>query len=293
MKYTLCTDLDRTLIPNGPQAHDPQAIPLLHMLVEQKHLRLVYVSGRDRNLVLDAIKEHELPLPDLAITDVGTRIYHVEQVSPVEHNEETHWSEDGDWQRYLLKGWDLDKIASLKQQVIQHAGLTLQEPEKQSQFKLSYYLDMSYYNSGIEQEIIELCGHADLQCNIIKSHDETTDTGLVDILPANASKYHAIRFLMDKYTIDEHEIIFCGDSGNDMEVLISEIPAVLVKNAQETVKQQALSLAKAREHVDRLYIAQGGFCGLNGNYCSGILEGLAYYYQEFEQLIGLYLTKTD
>jgi len=286
MKYTLCTDLDRTLLPNGPQASDEQAIPLLSLLVEQQHLRLIYVSGRNHDLILDAIDQYALPIPEMAITDVGTRIYHINQ-------ETLSWHEDSDWQRYLGIAWDINKLDTIKHKLNQHAGLHIQEPEKQSRLKLSYYLDMQYYDIGIEQEIEQLCNDAGIRCNIVKSHDETTDTGLLDILPYNASKYHAIRFLMDKHSISEKEILFSGDSGNDMEVLVSEIPAILVKNAQDSVKLQAQQLANAKQHSQQLYIAEGDFCGLNGNYSSGILEGLAYYHQEFERLVGLYIKDTE
>jgi sucrose-6F-phosphate phosphohydrolase len=292
MNYTLCTDLDRTLLPNGAQDSDPQAIPLLKMLVEQQQLRLVYVSGRNRELILDAINEYELPTPAIAITDVGTRIYHIDQVTDNHHPAHT-WVMDHDWERYLANSWDRNRVPLLRKKLDLHTGLKLQEAEKQTEFKLSYYLDMQYYNSGIKSEIEHLCKELSLSCNIVKSHDETTDTGLLDILPGNASKYHAIRFLMDKYTIIEKEILFCGDSGNDMEVLASEIPAVLVNNAQQSVKVQAKQLAAAQQHDAQLYIATGNFYGLNGNYCSGILEGLAYYYQEFERLISLYLAESD
>jgi len=57
MSYILCTDLDRTLIPNGNQPPDPDAIPTLHALLKQVNLTLVYVSGRDIALVQQAIEE--------------------------------------------------------------------------------------------------------------------------------------------------------------------------------------------------------------------------------------------
>ena len=58
MSYILCTDLDRTLIPNGNQPPDPGgAIPTLHALLKQVNLTLVYVSGRDIALVQQAIEE--------------------------------------------------------------------------------------------------------------------------------------------------------------------------------------------------------------------------------------------
>lgn len=276
MNITLCTDLDRTLLPNGQQASDPQSIGLLHSLAKQQHITLVYVSGRDKKLVLDAISEYSLPIPQYAITDVGTHLYHIDNIE---------WQEDSQWQHYLQKNWDVDKLDLIKNQIKDYPQLQCQESEKQSHFKLSYYLNAQHYESDIKQNIKHICQQIKLNCSIIKSYDETTDTGLLDIIPANASKYHALRFLMDKYIITEKEILFCGDSDNDMDVFISELPAVIVNNAQASVKQQARQLADKRHHTSQLYIARGDFYGLNGNYCSGILEGLAYYYPAFESLI--------
>jgi len=76
------------------------------------------------------------------------------------------------------------------------------------------------------------------------------------------------------------DTVFCGDSGNDIEVLSSPIPAVLVANSQPDVRQLAHRLAKASGHPDRLYIALGGFMGMNGNYSAGILEGVAHFHPE-------------
>ena len=74
------------------------------------------------------------------------------------------------------------------------------------------------------------------------------------------------------------ETVFCGDSGNDIEVLSSAIPGVLVANSTPEVQALAEHLARAEGHKDRLYIARGGFRGLNGNYAGGMLEGIAHYY---------------
>lgn len=276
MNITLSTDLDRTLLPNGRQASNPQSISLLHSLAEQRHITLVYVSGRDKKLVLDAISEYDLPIPQFAITDVGTRLYRIDNIE---------WHEDSEWQRYLQKNWDVAKLELIKNQLKDYPQLQYQEAEKQSHFKLSYYLDSKHYESDITQHIETICQQTGLNCSIIKSYDETTNTGLLDLLPENASKYHALRFLMDKYTISEKEILFCGDSNNDMDVFISELPAVIVNNAQASVKQQAQQLADKHHHTAQLYIAKGNFYGLNGNYCSGILEGLAHYHPTLDSLI--------
>ena len=76
------------------------------------------------------------------------------------------------------------------------------------------------------------------------------------------------------------DAVFCGDSGNDLEVLASPVPAVLVANAQPEVRTEALQRAKQAGCEDRLYVARGGYLGLNGNYSGGMLEGIAHYHPE-------------
>jgi hypothetical protein len=56
------------------------------------------------------------------------------------------------------------------------------------------------------------------------------------------------------------------------------LPSVLVANAGPEIYQQALQQAKNNGSQDMLYLAQGDFHGMNGNYAAGILEGLAHYY---------------
>ena len=118
---------------------------------------------------------------------------------------------------------------------------------------------------------------AGLPSRIIWSIDETTDTGLVDVLPENASKLHAVRFLMQDTGHTLANTLFAGDSGNDLEVLCSEINSVLVANATDNVRAQARQLAAQAGAADALYTARGGWRGMNGNYSAGILEGLVHF----------------
>ena len=73
----LCTDLDRTLIPNGAQAESPGAREHFRQLVGREEVTLAYVSGRHRALIEQGIAEYGLPQPDYAIADVGATIYRV------------------------------------------------------------------------------------------------------------------------------------------------------------------------------------------------------------------------
>jgi hypothetical protein len=104
--------------------------------------------------------------------------------------------------------------------------------------------------------------------------------GLLDILPASASKLHAIRALMTRLDVDLAETVFCGDSGNDLEVLVSEIPSVLVANATDPLRKQVEAEVASNATTAHLYLARGDFLGMNGHYAAGILEGVAHYRPE-------------
>jgi hypothetical protein len=56
--------------------------------------------------------------------------------------------------------------------------------------------------------------------------------------------------------------------------------AILVNNAAEDVRQTAIHRLAEAGHNDRLYLAKGGFKGMNGNYAAGVLEGVAYFFPE-------------
>jgi hypothetical protein len=139
---------------------------------------------------------------------------------------------------------------------------------------------MSLPGRELEPEILERLGAEGIAARLVWSIDEPAATGLLDILPARASKLHALEALMLMEGFSPGHTVFCGDSGNDLEVLASPVPAVLVGNAQADVRELALRLARQEGWEDRLYIARGGYLGMNGNYSAGMLEGIAHYHPE-------------
>ena len=73
----LCSDLDRTLLPNGPQAESADVRERFASIVSRPEVPLAYVSGRHRGLVVQAMINYRLPRPDFVIDDVGTTIYEI------------------------------------------------------------------------------------------------------------------------------------------------------------------------------------------------------------------------
>ncbi len=260
----LATDLDRTLLPNGEQPESPLARQHFRRLVARPEVRLAYVTGRHRELVEAAMAEYELARPDFVIADVGASLYEIDAED---------WRQVQDWQQTIALDWDGRSHAELAAMVGEIPGLRMQEATKQGACKLSYYApplaDPAELLSCVRQRL-EASG---ARVNLVWSVDETTGTGLLDVLPASASKLHALKFLRARLHIPLDRTVFAGDSGNDMEVLVSSIPAVLVANAQVSVRAEAA----ARTDAANLYLAHGGLLDMNGNYSAGILEGVVHF----------------
>ena len=130
--------------------------------------------------------------------------------------------------------------------------------------------------------IRERLERAGIRARLVWSVDDVADIGLLDVLPAGASKRHAIEALMKEQGFDLQNTVFCGDSGNDIEVLISPIPAVLVANSRADVKRLARELAAEAGTRDYLFVAEGHFLDMNGNYSAGMLEGIAHYHPQIK-----------
>jgi sucrose-6F-phosphate phosphohydrolase len=270
-RLLLCTDLDRTLLPNGPQPESTGARERFGQLAVRPEVTLVYVSGRHRGLMEDAIARYQLPLPDYAITDVGTRIYHLDGEV---------WRLQREWQREIANDWDDLSREDLVELFVDLPNLQLQELEKQNEHKLSYYLPLDHSHERLLPEMRYRLERSRVRAALIWSVDESEGVGLLDVLPAGATKLHAIEFLARQLGFRTQEIVFAGDSGNDLPVLTSGIPSVLVANARSEVREVAVAAAAAAGWADRLYLARGGVPGMNGNYSAGIVEGVLHYLPE-------------
>jgi len=156
----------------------------------------------------------------------------------------------------------------------------MQELSKQNRFKLSYYLPLYQDIDKLAVAIRERLEANGVSARLVWSVDDVSDIGLLDVLPSAASKRHAIEALMRELGFGLQDTVFCGDSGNDLEVLISPIPSVLVGNSRGDVKRLARELAAESGTSDRLYIAEGGLLGMNANYSAGMLEGIAHYHPQ-------------
>jgi len=270
-RLMLCTDLDRTVIPNGDQSENQQARELFRQFCARPEILLVYVSGRHLELVNEAINQYELPVPDYAITDVGTKIYH-------RHLQQ--WQSLLSWENLIDKDWQGKSARDIQRYLDDFNELSLQEHSKQNTHKISYYIDSLEKPVALLRRVKDILSTANITATLIWSIDEQAAIGLLDIVPKSSTKLHAIEFLRKQLDYQLHETVFSGDSGNDLQVLESAIPSILVANAMPEIKSEATKKVQHEGHLDSLYIADGGYMGMNGNYTAGILEGINHFHPD-------------
>ncbi len=267
----LASDLDRTLFPNGDQEYDG-SMDDLNRIVGENNITVIYVTGRNVEQVKSGMKKYNPPEPVHLVAEVGTRVYtyvgnnFTEDSSYIQHID-THTR---NWNRLDIEA----RLESLKQ-------LTLQEEHNQNRFKISFYLQAVSEAEAVVSKAEELVQQETPDAHIIYSVDETKGLGLVDVLPKRANKLEALEFVRKKIGVEKEDILYAGDSGNDLIPLTSGYKAVLVKNAIDEVRRQVQEEAERNGYFERVYFAKGvdeqDIGKYNGNYTSGIIEGLFHF----------------
>jgi sucrose-6F-phosphate phosphohydrolase len=265
----LATDLDRTLLPNGSWEADDEAIDLFNDLTKKNNVLVVYVTGRNLSLTENAIKEYGVRYPDVLCGDVGTSI------RKYQHGE---WKFDDGWIAHVRRAsprWD---AAAIRDAVSGIKGMREQESEHLNQFKQSYYVEHDKNDEVLSQVDMLVKGRFDEV--IIYSFDSQDGKGLLDFLPASATKQTALEYVAGEFGAAKEDVVFCGDSGNDIFPLTAGFRGVLVRNADDQLVRNVKQAMDANPAL-KVYFAKGDFHGLKGYYTSGVIEG-AYHYGLFE-----------
>jgi len=253
----LATDLDRTLLPNGSWPPDPGAINLFNELTEKHDVLVVYVTGRNLKLTENAIKEFGVRCPNILCSDVG---------SSIRKYEEGEWKLDHGWIEHVKREsprWD---AVAIRDAVAEIDAMREQESEHQNQFKQSYYVEHEKKDQVLKKVDELVKGKFDEV--IVYSFDSQDGKGLLDFLPASATKQTALEYVAEEFGATKEDVVFCGDSGND------------IKNADDQLVENVKKAMKQNPEL-KVYFAKGNFKGLKGYYTSGVIEG-AYHYGFFD-----------
>lgn len=236
--HWLFTDLDGTLIPLDGEKQNVEDLQQLKTLLAEHRIGLTFVTGRHLSSALAAIPEFDLPIPQWVISDVGTRISEYANGAA---------TSNADYRGQLLAiidGWNADKIIGALTQTFQYEHLELQEAEKQSPLKISFYTDAECVES-LANECRLVFNRRAAPLAVVSSVDPFTGDGLIDVLPAGVDKAYACKWLAQTLGLRfDRDITYAGDSGNDLAALTSGCRAIVVGNADTATKQHVAGLAQ-------------------------------------------------
>jgi len=238
VRQLLISDIDDTLV--GDAAALAQLLELLAR--RRSEIGLGLATGRTLEAAMAALAKHGIPEPDIMICSVGTEIFYGPSMRL-----------DTGWKQHLSHLW---KPALIRQALADLSCLTLQEEDFQQPFKVSYYVDPEK-----EPELLQKV-HQALQAKRLRYQLVYSLGQYLDVLPYRASKGRAVRYLSYKWGIPLPNIMVCGDSGKDAEMLRGDTCGVVVGNYREDLEP----LRGTR----RIYFSKL-------NHAAGIIDGLHHY----------------
>ncbi|MBF0445898.1 MAG: glycosyltransferase [Magnetococcales bacterium] len=232
------SDVDHSLLGD----HD--ALKTFNNLINQNRRCTTFGIATARSLksALTVIRKHEIPMPDVLITSLGTDIIYVPQLVS-----------DTAWRWHINHLWTPMEV----QRVISDMpGLTMQGESEQGRFKISYEYD--FETAPTLSEINSLLHQNDQTVNVILSSNN-----VLDIVPIRASKGQALRYFADQWEIPLQNIMAAGGSGADEDMITGNTIGVVVANRFHE------ELSKLVDR-DRIFFAQS-------THAAGILEAIEHF----------------
>ncbi|MEB3247568.1 MAG: HAD-IIB family hydrolase [Synechococcus sp.] len=233
------TDLDQNLVGN------PAALQRFAEVIRENRKCVTFgiATGRRIDSALALMKKHGIPMPDVLISSLGTRIHYGRGLT-----------EDDWWADHIDHHWNPQRVRRVLADL---PGLKVQGKIEQTPFKLSYYYDPG--KAPPLDEIIALIRQRDLNANVFCSFGQ-----FLDILPARASKGQALRYVSQRLDIPLQNMLVAGGSGADEDMMRGNTLAVVVGNRhheelsqlvdQESIyfarQPHALGILEAIDHYD-------------------------------------------
>ncbi len=257
----LASDLDGTLLPLDGEPRNRQDLRTLVEELQAANMRLAFVTGRHFESVMHAMQEFDLPTPDWIVCDVGTSIYGRDPQQGFRLSQPF-----ADHLQTVTRGISTQELA----QAFSHwSELRLQESEKQTRFKLSFYTDQQVLER-VAEAVRGFLQERALPYSVIASIDPFTDDGLIDLLPQNSSKAYALNWWSQAEGFEHQQVLYAGDSGNDLAAFAAGYRSIVVGNAAADVLQRARLAHQQAGWSDRIFAAT-----LPAT--SGVLEGVRYF----------------
>ncbi len=237
-KRLLISDVDDTLVGDDEALEKLQAL----LLANRDSLIWGLATGRTLEAAQEALEENRVSSPDILICSVGTEIFYGPGMAL-----------DNGWKQHILHLWKPGMIQAALKDI---PNLELQEAEFQQHLKISYYVDPKK-----EPDILSRVHHA-LQARKLRYQLVYALGQYIDILPYRASKGRAVRYLSYKWGIPLPNIMVCGNSIKDEEMLRGDTCGVVVGNYREELE--------VFRGARKMFFSKQ-------EYAAGIIDGLHHY----------------
>ena len=232
------TDLDKNLVG------DSRALKHFVDLIKENRKCVIFgiATGRRIDSALALMKSHNIPIPDVLISSLGTRIHYGQNLT-----------EDSYWADHIDHDWSSQRI----QRILTHLpGLEKQSKSEQTPFKASYHYDSEI--APPVEEIVSQLRQKDITANVMLSFGQC-----LDIVPSRASKGQALRYVAQRLDVPLEQTLVVGGSGVDEDMMRGNTLAVVVGNRQHEELSQLVD-------QERIYFA-------GQNHALGITEAIEYY----------------
>ncbi len=264
----IASDLDGTALPGAHHKEDASSANEFFELVASGNVCFVSVSGRSLELTTQAVAQHDLPTPHIAICNVGATIW--------ERGRDDDWRMHTDWNQKNRDEWQQKSWYEMRELFSNVDGIQLQKQYDPSICKLSYEADARIGQGKLVEQLLEIARQNSIEvavsyCLDVNNHD----LALIDVLAKTGTKLHAIQEVARVLGYQASQVIAAGDSGNDLSFLTAGwCKSVLVANAHQQVKDQLLQHQQQSRQPHDIFFAQGekGICR------GGILQGVRHFF---------------
>ncbi|WP_346237718.1 HAD-IIB family hydrolase [Niabella insulamsoli] len=206
-KMFFISDLDGTLV----EGDDTTGLETLMDWVRQTPGVVFGISsGRNKQLLTEALEQYPFVDPDIIICSAGTELYYTKDFVP-----------DTGWEKHINHQWKREAIVNAMESV---ANISPQEESAQWPFKISYFAG-EHFSSDDLANINKQLYDKKLAAKVL-----FTDSKYIDIIPRRAGKGNVVRYLSYKWKLPVDQFITAGNGGNDIDMLQGQAKGIVVAN---------------------------------------------------------------